>query len=451
MPLPSKKLHRVVNFLFGALLAAAAPAAAARLTVMHGYADYTSALLWVMADSPGPIAISWQADGLAQESRLTLDAMAASGNVVQARLTGLVPGKAVAYRVTGDGDARTGTLTTQPWWSKSAEARDLAIAFGSCFFLADADPGWGGQDYGGGFAIFDTIAAMKPDLMLWAGDNLYFQRQDELDPAAMAMRYQRQRTFAPLQKLLTAAPHLALWDDHDYGPNDADMSYVMKGDSLQLFRRFWANPSYGLPDVPGIFGRARWGDVDIFLLDDRWYRSANRAKDGPDKTMFGAQQLAWLRNALIHSQAPIKFVVNGSQMWNRVNRFEGWNHFATEQRAFADWLLAQKIDGVVFLSGDRHFSELLKINRPGTYPLYEFTSSPLTSHPWANPDAAEQQNPDVVPGTLIGTRQFGMIRVTGPGNARLLALESYDATGQLLWRNEIRARDLKSPKSAGIP
>jgi alkaline phosphatase D len=167
--------------------------------------------------------------------------------------------------------------------------------------------------------------------------------------------------------------------------------------------------------------------------------------------MFGTQQLAWLRNALIHSQAPIKLVVNGSQMWNRANRFEGWNHFATEQRAFADWLLAQKIDGVVFLSGDRHFSELLKINRLGTYPLYEFTSSPLTSRPWANPDAAEQQNVDLVPGTLIGRRQFGMIRVTGPGGERVLALESYDATGKLLWRNEIRARDLRSQKSAGSP
>jgi hypothetical protein len=50
-------------------------------------------------------------------------------------------------------------------------------------------------------------------------------------------------------------------------------------------------------------------------------------------------------------QAPIKLVVNGSQLWNRANRFEGWNHFATEQRAFADWLLAQRIDGGVFLSG----------------------------------------------------------------------------------------------------
>ena len=54
--------------------------------------------------------------------------------------------------------------------------------------------------------------------------------------------------------------------------------------------------------------------------------------------MFGAEQLEWLKNALLFSRAPIKLVVNGSQMWNRVNRFEGWNQFATEQKAFAEWL-----------------------------------------------------------------------------------------------------------------
>ncbi len=444
MALHFSPVCRVGRVLVAALFAAALPAAA-KLTVMHGYADYTSALLWVMADAPGPIDIAWRPDAAGPERRITLDANAASGNIVLARLTGLAPGTPVNYRVAGDGDNRDGTLTTQPYWTKPADARDLTLAIGSCFFLADPNPIWGGQDYGGGFGIFDAIASQKPDVMIWMGDNLYFEDSDELDPDAMAMRYKRQRTFAPLSRLLTATSHVATWDDHDYGPNDADMSYVMKGESLQLFRRYWANPSYGLPDVPGVFGRARWGDVDIFLLDDRWYRSANRAQDGPGKTMFGAQQLAWLRNALIYSQATLKLVVNGSQMWNRANRFEGWNHFATEQHAFAEWLAAQKVDGVMFLSGDRHFSELLKIDRPGAYPLYEYTSSPLTSRPWGNPDAAEKQNPDVVAGTLLGRRQFGMIRVTGPEDDRRIALESYDTTGKLNWRHEIRARDLKSP------
>ena len=166
--------------------------------------------------------------------------------------------------------------------------RRITIAIGSCFFLADADPRWGGADYGGEYEIFDAIAAAQPDLMLWLGDNLYLQRPDFLDPASMAARYRRQRAFEPLQRLLTAAPQLAIWDDHDYGPNDSDASYVLKGETLKLFQRYWPNPSYGLPDVPGAFGFAQYGDVLLFLLDDRYYRSPNRWPDGPDKTMFGA-------------------------------------------------------------------------------------------------------------------------------------------------------------------
>jgi alkaline phosphatase D len=429
-----------------ALFLCALPASA-RLVVMHGYADYTSALIWVQAEAAGPIDIGWHVDGDATLHNLRVDAKAEDDFVVSARLTGLTPGARVAYVVAGDGDRREGALRAQPYWTRNADAPDISIAIGSCYFLADPDPRWGGQSYGGGFEIFDSIAGKNPDLMIWMGDNLYFQAQDELDPSAMAARYRRQRAHRPLQKLLTAAPQIAIWDDHDYGPNDADLSYTMKGTSLALFKRYWANPSFGLPEVPGVFGRARFGDVDIFLLDDRYYRSANLLKDDlPDKTMFGAAQMAWLKSALVYSKAPIKLIVNGSQMWNRTNRFEGFNHFEAEQKAFTDFLASQRIEGVIFLTGDRHFSQILKIDRPNAYSFYEFTSSPLTSGPWENPPAEEIANPDVVPGTLVPKRQFGMLRIRGPGNDRRIALEGYDQKGELLFRHEIRARDLRFAK-----
>jgi alkaline phosphatase D len=426
--------------LFIALALVHADAAFAGLTIMHGFVDYASALVWIQTDAPGPVEIVWRVEGDEQVHRAEFNARAADENVVVARLTGLLPGKQATYAITGDGDHREGLVRAQLRWTRPADAPDIAIAIGSCFFLADANPIWGSQNYGGGYEIFDAIAAKKPDAMVWMGDNLYFQPQDELDPAQMAARYRRQRTFAPLQSLLSSTSNVAIWDDHDYGPNDADLSYTMKGEALTLFRRYWANPSYGLPETAGVFGRARFGDIDIFLLDDRYHRSANNLLDGPDKTMFGAKQLEWLRNALVYSSAPIKLVVNGSQMWNRINKFEGWNHFTAEQRAFADWLLAQRIDGLIFLSGDRHYTELLKVNRIGAYPIYEFTSSPLTSGTFDPP--GESANPDIVPGTYVVKRQFGMIRVTGPGNNRTIALESYDQKGELQWRHEIRARDL---------
>jgi alkaline phosphatase D len=283
--------------------------------------------------------------------------------------------------------------------------------------------------------------------MLWLGDNVYLQQPDFFDPASMAMRYRRQRSLEPLQGLLTATAHIAIWDDHDFGPNDGNASYTLKGETLKLFQRYWPNPSFGLPELPGTFGVARYGDVLFFLLDDRYYRSPNRWPDGPDKTMFGARQLEWLKQALLGApRGSLKLVAGGSQFWNREHRFEGWHHFATERRAFADWLLAQKIEGLIFLSGDRHFSELLRVARQGAYPIHEFTSSPLTSHPPARIDAVERNNPDLVPGTLVAKRQFGLIRVSGPGSDRHVTLQALDAAGTLLWQHEIRANDLRFPR-----
>jgi alkaline phosphatase D len=424
--------------------------AAAKLVVMHGHAEPTAATLWIQNDAATTVTVRWRAAGEAVDRTLRLRAAKADDHVVVARLTGLAPGAAAPYRVQAGGDRRDGVAHTQPAWTGPADAAELTIAIGSCFFATDPDAKPSNQDYGGGYEIFDAIAAKKPDLMLWLGDNLYLQPPDLVDAAAIAARYRRQRAFPPLQALLTATNHLAIWDDHDYGPNNSHASFPLKDQTLTLFQRYWPNPDFGLPDVPGTFGVARHGDLMFFLLDDRYYRSPNRAPDGPAKTMFGARQLDWLKQAL--AAAPrdsIKIVAGGSQFWKRAGRFEGWHHFAVERRAFAEWLIAQRIEGVLFLSGDRHFSELLKIERPGAYPLHEFTSSPLTSRPFKQFDDGDRDNPDVVPGTQVARRQFGLIRVTGPGDARRLSLESYDGTGALLWRHEVRAVDLRFPGTPG--
>ncbi len=446
-PLPTSARALARTIVVSSALALAPVSARAALVVMHGPAEPTSAVLWIQTDVPGAVVVSWQPGGESAERRVELVATAANDDVVVARLTGLKPGTTAAYRVESGADRHTGVVRAQPHWEKPALAPELSFALGSCFFLADPDPIWPGADYGAGYAVFDAIAAQKPDVMLWLGDNVYLQRQDLYDPASMSARYRRQRGFAPLQGLLAATSHLALWDDHDYGPNDSDASYVLKGETLRLFERYWPNPSFGLPDAAGTFGMARYGDVLFFLLDDRWYRSPDAWPDGPDKTMFGARQLEWLKQALVSApRAALKVIAAGGQFWPRGSRFEGWHRYGTERAAFAEWLVRARIEGVVFLSGDRHFGELLKIERPDAYPLYESTSSPLTSRPPARLDRADATNPDVVPGTLVVKRQFGMLRVFGPGNDRGIAFEARDTDGALLWRHEVRLSDLRFPR-----
>ena len=445
-PMRSPRANAAVRLAIAVVLLGFSAGAAA-ITVMHGFADYTSVTLWIQTGRAAPVEIEVVPEAGGPAQRLDLAAEAANDNVVAARVSGLLPGTAYRYRIAAHGEAREGVVRTQRYWNSAGEAAEITIAIGSCHYVANPNPVFRGS--GGDYRIFDAIAARRPDLMLWLGDNVYLQTPDLLDPSSMAARYRQARSFDPLQKLLVATPHLAIPDDHDYGPNDTDGSYALKGEALKLFQRYWPNPSYGLPGVPGAFGWARLGDVEFFLLDDRYYRYPSRYPDVPEKTMFGPAQFEWLKQALLSSRARIKLVAGGSQFWNRASRFEGLYQFPQEQKRLAAWLMQQRIDGVIFLSGDRHFGELLKIERPGAYPLYEFTSSPLTSQPATRLDAAERDNPDLVAGTLQGRRQFGLIRVSGPGGDRKVAFEAYDSDGAPLWRHELKANDLRFPKHPG--
>jgi alkaline phosphatase D len=427
------------------VLAAAGAHAQQTVSIMHGFADMSAMTLWVQTERAARVAVDLHPEGEAAKRRRVEGATRAEDDfVLHLRLTGLEPGARYRYQLLVDGKpaGEQGAFTTQPLWQYRTEPPELAVAFGSCAYLNDrfSRPG---PPYGGDYGIFDAIAARAPDLMLWLGDNVYFREPEWTSLEAMSARYRAYRAMPELRRLARATPQLAIWDDHDFGPNDSDGSFTMKGAALEVFKRYWANPSYGLPGVPGVFGLATLGDVDFFLLDNRFYRYPNRYPPVPEKSMFGAAQLEWLRQALVSSRATFKVIVAGGQFWNRRNRYESFGNYPAEQRALAEWLTERKLEGVLFLSGDRHFSELLRVERPGTYPLYEFTSSPLTAGAFRDLPADERENPEAVPGTILTERSFGMLRFSGPRKDRAVTLEAYASDGRLLWQRRIAAAELR--------
>jgi alkaline phosphatase D len=327
-------------------------------------------------------------------------------------------------------------------WQWRTDPPTVRIATGSCAYINEPRYDRPGTPYGGDYEIFDTIADTSPDLMLWLGDNLYLREADYTSRAGVFRRYRYQRSHPSLRKLWSACPQVAIWDDHDFGPNDSDASYEGKGWTYDAFRAHWPMP-YSLPP-DGLYGRILQGDVDIFMLDDRSNRYPNRWPDGADKVMFGARQVQWLKAALTYSQAPFKIVAGGSQFLNRVSgeHRESWAQCSAEQGDFLRWLEARKIPGVFFLSGDRHFAQMLRFERAGLYPLVEITTSPLTAGIVTRIDEAERDSKDIVPGTLLHERNFAMITVTGPRTKRELTLEIRNTRGEKRWEWKTTAADL---------
>ncbi|HOI67735.1 MAG TPA: alkaline phosphatase D family protein, partial [Thiomonas arsenitoxydans] len=160
------------------------------------------------------------------------------------------------------------------------------------------------------------------------------------------------------------------------------------------------------------------------------------------KVMFGPAQMRWLRNALLFSRARFKIVAAGGQFFNDDDAYEGWNQFPEERAAFLGWLQQYRIPGLLFLSGDRHITELIRYPRPAyggkrDYPLVEFTCSPLNSGP-----AKGDGNPNRVPGTLVAERNYGVLKFSGEGKERRLELQAKNVGGKLLWSHTLALADL---------
>jgi alkaline phosphatase D len=237
--------------------------------------------------------------------------------------------------------------------------------------------------------------------------------------------------------------HYAIWDDHDYGPNDSDRGYVLKHESRNVFIQFWGNPSYGNGKQEGVYTTFQWGDVQFFLLDNRFFRSPNRRITG-DRTILGEEQKQWLIDNLASSNATFKVIAMGGQFLNPLERFENYANYKAEQQEIIDLLGKESITGVFFLSGDRHYSEMSELQPIASgprYPLLDFTVSPLTSGAFSS--RTEQDiNPLSLPGSAIYERNYGMLEFSGTSNDRSVTFILYDKYGKELWRLTKKSEEL---------
>jgi alkaline phosphatase D len=280
---------------------------------------------------------------------------------VRVPVAGLKPDTDYWYRIKADGiDDR---YQPTPFRTRTApaagSARPLRIAFGSCCkSQIDAQQ-----------PIWDAVAAMEPDLFLWLGDNIY---ADSDASQAYTDLYARQRNIASYARFAARVPQLAIWDDHDFGYNDATGDNPVKEMTLGLFRRWWANPAGGLPDAPGVFFRHGFGPVDLFMLDGRYHRV-------PGQTMLGAAQLAWLKRELKASRATFKVLVSSTGWSCAKQTGDSWAGYLPERDAILDFIRDERIAGCFGISGDVHMGEANCVpwSDRGGYDFYDLVSSGL--------------------------------------------------------------------------
>ena len=304
------------------------------------------------------------------------------------------------------------------------------IAFGSCIDQNRPQPIWG------------PILAAKPDLFIFGGDNVYASAppwsRDRLEQA-----YAKLAADPGFARLRTTVPHLATWDDHDYGLNDGGAGFSGQQAAQHAFLAFWGAAADDARHArPGVHHAVRLGPpgrrVQIILLDGRTFRSPLRPTDrpmapgrerylpdpDPAKTMLGDAQWAWLE-AQWMLPADLRLVVSGVQVLAEGHGWECWGNLPRERQRLLDLARHDRAGGVVFLSGDRHVGGIYRQDAAGREPLYEVTSSGMT-HAWAQ---AREVGPNRI-GELVRENHFAQLDLDWA--ARSMQITFKDATGAVL-------------------
>ena len=413
---------------------------------MVGYSTMQEVLLWVQTEETANVHFEYYEinNPKVKFSTDKIETEKKNGYVAKLIADQVIPGKKYKYEVYINNYKIERNYAmefqTQELWKWRTNPPDVKFIIGSCSYINEPKFDRPGKPYGSNFEIFNSINKKKPDFMLWLGDNTYLREPDWNSRTGFIKRYSHTRAFPELQPLLASTHHYATWDDHDYGPNNSDGSFWLKETASEIFKLFWGNPNYDVTGKGGITGFFQWSDLDFFLLDNRYHRTANNNLTG-NRQMLGKDQIDWLINALSFSQASFKFVAVGGQVISNGAVYENYATYPDERKYLLDKIREAKIEGVIFLDGDRHHTILSKMQETkNVYPLYDLTCSSLTAG--VNNDN-EPYNSFKLEETFVNVNNFGMLNVTGPTNDRELTIQIFDKDGKELWIKSIKANDLK--------
>jgi alkaline phosphatase D len=225
--------------------------------------------------------------------------------------------------------------------------------------------------------LWKSVLSFHPDLFLWLGDAIYADRgsfpfsSKITSPTIWKAKYDTVKSTEYYRDLIQTSMITGIWDDHDYGMNDADKNFKLKHESKELYLSFIDEPvSSPRRSRDGLYTSYKFGakgkQLHLILLDDRWFYD-KQARD-----VLGEEQWQFLEEEL-KNPGDLVLIANGIQILPSEDIFK--EHWYTSNRE----RLYQLVKGipVLLLSGDVHFAEIMK-NECTENDIYEVTSSGIT-------------------------------------------------------------------------
>ncbi len=289
----------------------------------------------------------------------------------------------------------------------TSSSSSMTIAFGSCNHQWDEKQ-----------PIWKEITKNDPDLWIWLGDIIYADT-DDMDK--MRKDYEVQKSNTDYNYLRAASDVIGIWDDHDYGANDAGKEYSKKDSSKLLLFNFLDVPKEDSSWTrPGAYQSYSYEHgqlkVKVILLDVRYFRDSIGTRQA---SILGPQQWQWLIAELSNSDADVHVIGGGIQFLAEDHKFEKWANFPTDRKRLLQIIDILEVAHPILLSGDRHLGEMAIEKLPTSgKPILEITSSGLTH---AYDDYTGEENRHRI-GPAFPVRNFGILTIEKKGR-----LVSYSA------------------------
>lgn len=348
----------------GALLRAQLPDGAA-LDEMNG----------ACPGAPGRVRLSYFPESSWAEMRHTdwVTTVRERDFTAQWKLEGLVPGSRYSTVIEAQTPAGApaavlrGSFRTAP---PPDESPPLVFCITTCHDFIRRDDGPRGH------RIYAALRSLAPDFVVHAGDIEYYDQPDPWAVTVDLMRFKWARIFSlPANRdFYNRTTSYFIKDDHDTLTNDSWPGQRYGAVTFEEGVRLFNEEQF--PARAPRYAHVRWGrDLEIWILEGRDYRSPNTLPDGPEKTILGREQKAWLFATLRASDAPFKVVLSPTPIVGPDRPRKSDNHanesFAWEGREIRAALSA--IPGVIVFCGDRHWQYASVDERTG---LWEFGCGP---------------------------------------------------------------------------
>lgn len=321
--------------------------------VVGGVTD-SQGIVFVRLSEPGPVGVLYSTDSyFRRDVHRSVEVQAEEGHDLTAQipLTGLEPATTYTYRVLAGlgprGILNPYRFTTAP---PPNSLHDFDFAVFSDLSLVNVAA-----------LAYASAGAFSPAFVMQIGD--FDHSNPGIIPPPVTIenwRWMHRRVLGDSASgqdfakfVASTTPFYHIWDDHDYGANNADRTAPWKDMATQAFLEYFPLPARPNP-AGGLWYSFRYAQAEIFVLDLRSERDPDDAPQGPEKSMLGDDQKAWLLDGLLASTARWKFIISSSG-WNlRGKPTDSWALFSDEQSEIVQFVRDRGISGVVVLSGDLH-------------------------------------------------------------------------------------------------